>query len=155
MSASTRRYVVARVSEIPPGARKLVRIERREIGVFNLDGEFFALRNRCPHQGASLCSGRLVPVLHSREPGDHRLGDLTLLQCPWHGWEFDVRSGQSWCEPGRLRVRSYKVEVEPGDAGAESAEEEEVVPGLVMGPFTAESYPVVVEDGRVIVELGR
>ena len=153
MSPSTRRYVVARVSEIPPGARKLLRIERREIGVFNLDGEFFALRNRCPHQGASLCSGRIVPVLHSREPGDHRLGEARLLQCPWHGWEFDVRSGQSWCEPQRLRVRSYRVEVERQDASGQAAEDE-VIPGLVMGPFRAESYPVTVEDGRVIVELG-
>ncbi|MBS1878164.1 MAG: Rieske (2Fe-2S) protein [Actinobacteria bacterium] len=151
MSAEGRRYVVARVHELPPGARKLVTIERREIGVFNVGGEFFALRNRCPHQGASLCAGRLVPVVQSRAPGDHKMGDQTLLQCPWHGWEFDIRDGQSWCDPGRLRVRSYDVEVERGD---EVGDSERIVDGLVMGPYRADSYPVAVEDGDVVVRLG-
>jgi 3-phenylpropionate/trans-cinnamate dioxygenase ferredoxin subunit len=144
--------VVARVHEVPSGARKLVTLAGREIGVFNLGGEFFAIRNRCPHQGASLCAGRLVPVVHSRHPGDHRLGDTTLLQCPWHGWEFDVRDGQSWCDPGRLRVRSYKVEVEREARSGET--QASVVEGRVMGPYRAESYPVTVEDGDVIVDLG-
>jgi 3-phenylpropionate/trans-cinnamate dioxygenase ferredoxin subunit len=137
-----RRHVVARVHEIPPGARKIVTVERREIGVFNLDGEFFALRNRCPHQGAALCDGRLVPTVSSSAPGDFELGDRTLLQCPWHGWEFDVRDGQSWSDPGRLRVASYKVRVERDDAGR------------VKGPYKAESFPVSVEDGDIVVEMG-
>lgn len=144
--ATARRHVVARVHEIPPGARKLVTLGRREIGVFNLDGEFFALRNRCPHQGAALCDGRLVPVVSSSAPGDYELGGKTLLQCPWHGWEFDVRDGQSWSDPGRLRVASYKVSVERDDSGADG--------GRVKGPYRAESYPVSVEDGDVVVEIG-
>jgi 3-phenylpropionate/trans-cinnamate dioxygenase ferredoxin subunit len=144
--ATTRRHVVARVHEIPPGARKIVTVGRREIGVFNLDGEFFALRNRCPHQGAALCDGRLVPTVSSSAPGDYELGGRTLLQCPWHGWEFDVRDGQSWSDPGRLRVASYKVRVErDGDEGDG---------GRVKGPYKAESYPVSVEDGDVVVEIG-
>jgi 3-phenylpropionate/trans-cinnamate dioxygenase ferredoxin subunit len=140
--STTRRHVVARVHEIPPGARKIVTVERREIGVFNVDGEFFALRNRCPHQGAALCDGRLVPVVSSGGPGDFELGEKTLLQCPWHGWEFDVRDGQSWSDPGRMRVASYKVTVERDDAGR------------VKGPYKAEAYPVSIEDGDVVVEIG-
>ena len=45
------KHIIGTVDEIPPGERKLVTIEGREIGVFNIRGEFYALRNRCPHQG--------------------------------------------------------------------------------------------------------
>ncbi len=54
------RYVVAAVDEIPPGARKIVTVAGRSIGIFNVDGEFFALRNRCPHQGGPLVRGQDV-----------------------------------------------------------------------------------------------
>ncbi|MCA1667024.1 MAG: Rieske 2Fe-2S domain-containing protein [Thermomicrobia bacterium] len=46
------------MEELPPGARKIVELAGRSIGVFNLGGEFFALRNSCPHQGGPLCTGR-------------------------------------------------------------------------------------------------
>ena len=49
------KHLVATVEEIPPGTRKLVEIAGRSIGLFNLAGEFFALRNRCPHQAGPLC----------------------------------------------------------------------------------------------------
>ena len=49
------RHVVATVEEIPPGQRKIVEVAGRSIGIFNVSGEFFALRNRCPHQGGPLC----------------------------------------------------------------------------------------------------
>ena len=61
-----------------------------------------------------------------------------LVKCPWHGWMFDVRTGQSWCDPGRVFVRRFDVSVEPGEA-------------LVQGPFVAETYPVEVEDEYVVV----
>ena len=53
------RYVVASADEIPPGGRKIVEVAGRSIGVFNVDGEFFALRNRCPHQGGAAVRGQL------------------------------------------------------------------------------------------------
>src|SRR5437660_142864 len=52
------RHVVATVAEVPPGERKLVMVAGREIGIFNVGGRFFAVRNRCPHQGGPLCQGR-------------------------------------------------------------------------------------------------
>ena len=116
------RYVVGTVDEIPPGGRKLIEVEGRSIGVFNLDGEYFALRNRCPHQGGQLCKGRLAGVLVSPLPGEFELtrpGEI--LRCPWHGWEFDIRTGQSWFDPRGVRVRRYDVSVEPGAALAPDA----------------------------------
>ena len=134
------RHVVAKAAEIPPGGRKLVRVGGREIGVFNLHGEFFALLNRCPHQGGELCRGTQVGLATSSEPGrfDYaRPGEL--LKCPWHGWEYDIRTGQSWCDPNDTKVRAYPVTVEPGET-------------LAKGPFVAETFPVSVEEDYVVVE---
>ena len=54
------RHVVATVGEVAPGTNKLVTVKGREIGIFNIKGEYFALANKCPHEGASLCKGRMV-----------------------------------------------------------------------------------------------
>jgi nitrite reductase/ring-hydroxylating ferredoxin subunit len=108
------KHVVARTGEIPPGGRKLVTVRGREIGIFNLDGAFFALFNRCPHQGAPLCSGEIVSRLESALPGDYRLSRPgEMLRCPWHCWEFDIRTGQSWCEPNSVLARTFPVTTEP------------------------------------------
>jgi 3-phenylpropionate/trans-cinnamate dioxygenase ferredoxin subunit len=143
------RHVVATVDEIPPGGRKIVEVAGRSIGVFNLDGEYFALRNRCPHQGGELCLGPVSGFVTSSGPGDYhveRPGEF--VRCPWHGWEFDIRTGQSWFDPGRMRVRRYDVFLSPGEevAGRQAGDRE-------MGPYVAESYVVSVDRHYVIVEV--
>jgi 3-phenylpropionate/trans-cinnamate dioxygenase ferredoxin subunit len=135
------RYVVATVEEIPPGARKIVTVAGREIGIFNIGKEFFALINRCPHEGGALCKGRLVGLMESDRPGEYRLtrhGEM--LRCPWHGWEFDIRTGQSWCDPMNTKVRSYNITVEPGEM-------------LGKGPYVAETVSVMVEREYLVVEV--
>jgi 3-phenylpropionate/trans-cinnamate dioxygenase ferredoxin subunit len=155
------RYIVAAADEIPPGGRKIVEVAGRQIGIFNLGGEFFALRNRCPHMGGPLCEGLLWGALESPRPGEFsysRPGEI--LACVWHGWEYDIRTGQSWCEPARLRVRAYPVSVEPGEALVEEAapvvtevDPAAPMPGMVKGPYRAETYPVAVDNQYVVVEL--
>ena len=147
------RHVVARVDEIPPGKRKIVEIAGRSIGVFNVAGEFFALRNRCPHQGGPLCVGPLGGFVSSTGPGDYsvsRRGEI--LRCPWHGWEFDIRTGQSWFDPRRVRVRSYDVAVETPGALA-CAVGERNGDDLQPGPYLAETFPVSIERALVIVDV--
>jgi nitrite reductase/ring-hydroxylating ferredoxin subunit len=147
------RFVVGTVDEIPPGSRKLIVVDGREIGVFNVDGEYFAVLNRCPHQGGPLCSGRQTGFLVAPTPGDYQLSRPgEVIRCPWHGWEFDLRTGQSWCEPARVRVRRYDVAVEPGATLAEASEPG--MEGLVKGPYVAETFPVSVEQEYVVVEIG-
>jgi 3-phenylpropionate/trans-cinnamate dioxygenase ferredoxin subunit len=134
------KHVVAAVSDIPPGTRKLAQVNGRAIVVFNLAGEFFALNNRCPHRGGSLFHGIQTGLIESAEPGCYaysRKGEM--VKCPWHGWEFDVRTGQSWCDPSGVRARRYAVSVEPGAR-------------LVAGPYVAETVPVAVEGDYVVVE---
>ena len=65
------KHIVATVNEIPRGERKLVEIEGRSIGVFNLKDNYYAVRNRCAHQGGPLCTGRLTGFLRARVPGDY------------------------------------------------------------------------------------
>jgi 3-phenylpropionate/trans-cinnamate dioxygenase ferredoxin subunit len=135
------RHVVAAVGEIAEGERKLVTLEGREIGVFNVKGEFYALLNKCPHSGAELCRGMVIGLAQSDEPGEYRLtrpGEF--LRCPWHGWEFDIRTGQSWFDPKRVRARAYKATIEPGSE-------------LVKGPYVAETFPVQVEENYVVVDV--
>src|SRR5437660_1746670 len=67
-----------------------------------------------------------------------RLGEI--IRCPWHGWEFDIRTGQSYCDPRRFRAKAYPVNVEPGSA-------------VVKGPYVAETVKVAVESDYVVVDL--
>jgi 3-phenylpropionate/trans-cinnamate dioxygenase ferredoxin subunit len=145
------KYVVARVDDVPPGGRKIVEAAGRSIGIFNLGGAFYALRNRCPHQGGPLCEGRLWASLTARVPGEFQMStENEILTCGWHGWEFDIRTGQSWCEPERLRVRAYEVTVEPGAA---LVADEPDASGRVKGPYVAETYPVTTEGQYLVVEV--
>lgn len=135
------RHVVARVDEIAPGKSKLVHVEGRDIAVFNVAGEFMAIANRCPHEGADLCRGELVSLIESDEPGVVRLSRHgELVRCPWHGWEFDLKTGKSWCDPTRTRVKSYDVAVEHGSR-------------LVEGRYRTEVYKISVDDDYVVLEL--
>ena len=152
------RYVVAEAGEIPPGGRKIVEVAGRSIGVFNVGGEYFALRNRCPHMGGPLCEGKTWGALTADKPGEFnysRPGEI--IACIWHGWEFDLRTGQSWCDPVKLRVRAYEVSVEGGEVEAEpppsTPDPAAPAPGMVKGPYIAETYPVAAEGKHLVVEI--
>jgi 3-phenylpropionate/trans-cinnamate dioxygenase ferredoxin subunit len=133
------RHVVGRVAEIPPGGRKIVTLEGRSIGVFNVRGTFYALRNACPHQAGPLCRGTITGLLTATDQRTLTLAhDGEIIRCPWHGWEFDLTSGRSVFNPHRLRVRTYPVTVEP--------EDEDEDPRI-------ETFAVTVERGRVVVHL--
>jgi 3-phenylpropionate/trans-cinnamate dioxygenase ferredoxin subunit len=139
--SSARRFEVARVAEFPPGTRRIVDAGGKSIGVFNVDGEFLAIRNRCPHQGAPLCLGPTTGLSTAVFDGDappervwERYGEI--VRCPWHAWEFDLRTGQAVFGEGR-RVATYRAFVE-GD---------EEVPGPV------DTYRTSVEGGIVVVEV--
>jgi len=135
------RHVVARTSEIPPGERKRFTIKGRPIAVFNLDNAFYGMLDRCPHQGGSLCAGVTTGLVISKEPGQYdyvRKGEF--IRCPWHGWEFDIRTGQSYCDPERIRSKSYSVMAESGAS-------------VVAGPYVAETIPVAVEEDYIVVDV--
>jgi 3-phenylpropionate/trans-cinnamate dioxygenase ferredoxin subunit len=135
------RHVVASAAEIAPGSCKLVIAKGRDIAMFNVGGRFYALANRCPHKGGSLCRGRITGLTQSNGPGDYRLIRVgEFVRCPWHGWEFEIATGQSYCDPNTMRARQFEVTVALGEE-------------LVKGPYIAESFPVSVEEDYLVVEL--
>jgi 3-phenylpropionate/trans-cinnamate dioxygenase ferredoxin subunit len=135
------RHVIGLASAVAPGERLIAEVAGRKVVVFNLDGEFFGLFNRCPHQGGDLCMGRTTGLVEAGpEPGSYsytRRGEI--LRCPWHGWEFDIRTGKSRAEPDRIRAKAYDV---ARKSGAE----------LFEGPYVAETVPVFVEQDYIVVE---
>lgn len=102
-------------ADLSPGDRVIVEVEGREIAVFNVDGDIVALANYCVHQGGPVCEGLLsgtVGVGDDFELVYEREGEI--VSCPWHGWEFDIRSGEHLADPS-YRIPTYDVTVEDGD----------------------------------------
>jgi nitrite reductase (NADH) small subunit len=106
-------YDVGAVSDFPVDSSRLVLAGRLEIGIFNVHGELHALPNICPHQFGPLCTGKVNGTTICNASTDwkfswQRQGEI--LTCPWHGIEFDIRSGVSLASP-RMWVRPYSVEI--------------------------------------------
>ena len=113
------------------------------VGIFRVNGQFYGLLNRCPHLGGPLCAGQIVTDVVSPVPGDVRaVPGRTFVTCPWHNWEFDIRTGQSYWNT-RLRAMPFPVTVERAPAGD----------GRDPGPYQAETVPVEVEDGVLVLRL--
>jgi nitrite reductase/ring-hydroxylating ferredoxin subunit len=92
---------------------RVVRVGGRDIAVIRWNGELFAFKNVCAHQGAPLC-GDLATRLDSDRPGNVRsVRSAPVVQCTRHRWEFDVRTGEALYDP-KIRVRTYKIR-EAGD----------------------------------------
>jgi 3-phenylpropionate/trans-cinnamate dioxygenase ferredoxin subunit len=141
-------YIVGTVDEIPPGERKIIEVNGISIGVFNVHGEFYAIRNSCPHQGAPLCLGSVRGTTLPSLPGEYKWGrEGEIIRCPWHGWEFDLQTGRSLFNPHRCRVKAYEVTVEAIDPSGEEAD-----PGVQTFPVTIESDPNRGAD-RVVLHL--
>jgi len=91
---------VADVGEIAPGTSKIVDVDGLAVALFNVEGEFFAIDNTCPHVGGAL--------------GDGPLEDDTVM-CPWHGWKYNVKTGQACGAPKDDPVACFKVTVSGSD----------------------------------------
>jgi nitrite reductase/ring-hydroxylating ferredoxin subunit len=108
-----REYAVCRSQDLPPGGSFLALTGGRELGVFNLGGEYFALPSVCPHQNGPLCRGRITGTIEADEASGWRrrwVKDGEIVVCPWHFREFDIRSG-SCLANSRQRVPVYRGRV--------------------------------------------
>jgi nitrite reductase/ring-hydroxylating ferredoxin subunit len=91
---------VAEAQEVAPGTGKVVEAEGRSIALFNVAGAFHAIDNACTHQGGPLGEGDLS-------------GEV--VTCPWHGAQFNVKTGEVLAPPARTGVRSFPVQVQGDD----------------------------------------
>jgi nitrite reductase/ring-hydroxylating ferredoxin subunit len=114
-----REHVVAKAGELDEGERIVVLLEGREVGVFNINGDYVAYTNWCAHQGGPLCEGSLTGTVEGSFDRDTLEVELDwcregeILSCPWHGWEFDATNGDCLSDSS-VRLRSYDVRVEDG-----------------------------------------
>ena len=142
------KVVVAPTAEFPPDARRIVRVGGREIGVFRVGDRFYAIRNRCPHQGGPLGLGRLARRIVADAPGRVEFGGADAARLPVA--RLGVRPGDRAVVtvPGDPRVKSYDVSVEAGSAIAAGLE------GCEPNgePYVAETFPVYVEEDYVVLD---
>lgn len=165
------RYVVGLARELADGEHMIVVVNNRSIGIYNLKGKFYGLLNHCPHRGAELCKGRLQSDIVSPRPGEYSY-DATerMLVCPWHGWEFDIPTGQSYFDPKGVRARPFEIDVENGQAvitevaagqtsltpdeyAAVAVDAQPDATGRVPGPYQAETIQISVEDDYLVVNM--
>ena len=90
---------VADVGDVAPGTGKCVQANGKEIALFNVGGTFYAIDNTCLHRGGPLGEGEL---------------EGTIVTCPWHGWQYDVRTGINTMDENE-QVARYEVRIEGND----------------------------------------
>lgn len=111
------RHHVASLDELAEdGTRVIAEVAGQEVAVFRVGGALHALANYCVHQGGPLCEGPLAGRLSTpTENGGLRYEPTeSVVRCPWHGWRFDVTTGES-LQSDRYAVPTYDVEVEDGE----------------------------------------
>jgi nitrite reductase (NADH) small subunit len=94
-----RLITVARAEEVPPGSARVVRAGDRELALFNVEGSFHAIQAKCLHLGGPLGEGSL---------------EGSVVSCPWHGWQYDVRTGENEFDRA-LELETFEVVVEDGE----------------------------------------
>lgn len=110
-SRTKQQITVACVGEIAPGQRKIVSVDGRSIGVFNIGGAYRAYLNLCPHALAPVCRGRVGGTTLPSAPGTFEWGRVgEILACPWHGWEFDLLDGNCLTDKKRLHAVGVTIE---------------------------------------------
>lgn len=149
----TTRREVCPAEELTSGERRIIAVGNLSIGVFNIDGEYYALNNVCPHQLAPLCEGRITGTVTSESVGEYDWEkDGQIVQCPWHHWEFDITTGESVFNPHKIRTRTFDVEVE-----SKSKVDDEQVScygtSLQGDEPPVETYDVEIEEDVVVLYI--
>mgnify|MGYP000168043428 CR=1 FL=1 len=111
---------VAEVDEIENGRGIAVEIDGIEVAVFNADGEFYAISNRCSHQHAPLCKAGEKKINADHTWTESRGGvnaEECTVSCPWHLWEWDLETGEN--EASGQRIATFDVVVEGDDIYAQ------------------------------------
>ena len=127
-----REVSVGSVNDFQDPGRKIIGFENFEVGVFKLDGEFYAYLNQCPHMGGPVCQGKMIAKVEEVIAEDKTSKGMAFsktklhIVCPWHGFEFDIRTGVHPGNP-KARLRKIKVAVEGGDVVLSVPEEREAV----------------------------
>lgn len=110
---------VGSVSEFKPRERKVIVAGGREVGVFRLGAKFYAWENRCAHAGGPVCQGKIMNRVEEVLDAERRSVGMRFsrskvnIVCPWHGYEYDIRTG---CHQGNaaVRLKAVKTRIRDG-----------------------------------------
>jgi nitrite reductase/ring-hydroxylating ferredoxin subunit len=109
---------VANIDDLPGDRGLVVEVDGRRVGLFRVADEVHAILSVCPHQGGPVGGGGLFPSTRAKVENGRLVEWLDhaapVVCCPWHGWEFDVRTGICTADPSRRVVR-FPVEVRAGE----------------------------------------
>jgi nitrite reductase (NADH) small subunit len=111
------KHIVGTKEELKKGNHLVVQVKGRELGIFEKDGEYKAFLNWCAHQSGPICEGHLEGTVEASYDSDIMETTLEycregeILHCPWHGWEYDITSGECLSRKG-VTLPSYPVTVE-------------------------------------------
>ena len=113
-------FVVADADELSDGDYLVTEVQGREIGVFNVEGELYAYTNWCAHQSGPICEGYLSGTTDATfdpetlETTQEWVKEGEIITCPWHGWEYDLLSGDCLSKKG-IRLPEHDARVEDGE----------------------------------------
>ena len=117
----SREVAVCAVADVHADRHCLVRVGRREFGVFEVDGSYYLLPNACPHQNGPLCRGAVTGTVAADAASGWRpywVSDGEVVVCPWHSQEFEIRTGRCLAD-SRVRLRVYPATSRDGMIVAE------------------------------------
>ena len=111
---------IGTVASFDDPGRRVIEIAGMQVGVFRLDGEFYAYENKCPHLGGPACQGKILPRVFEDVAEDKKSSGRVFARnqlnviCPWYGFEFDIRTG-AHVAVGKYRLRPVAVRTEKGE----------------------------------------
>jgi nitrite reductase (NADH) small subunit len=116
MSEAHNKVDIGALDDFPQNELRLVTVGKREIGVYRTSaGPIYAVLNYCPHKGAPLCEGAVGGTLVPSEPGEMVYGmEGEVVRCPWHGYEFSLKTGECLFIGLKMRARTFAVEIRDG-----------------------------------------
>jgi nitrite reductase (NADH) small subunit len=114
--SSRQQFDIGAVRDFPPGSHPILKVGGREVGVYNVDGKYYAVQNICPHALAPICRGPIGGTMMPSRPGDpFELGMAgRVLRCVWHGWEFDVVTGQALFGIDKRKLKTFPISEQDG-----------------------------------------
>ena len=103
------------MANLSSGESRIVEVKGRSVGIFFVDGQYYALHNRCPHMAGPLCEGPVTGTTLETDKFEFNYGyQNELVRCGWHGWEFEIKSGKCLVDQ-RMRARTYPVSEQDGE----------------------------------------
>ena len=111
---------VGKAADFKEGDKKIIENGNSEIGVYHVNGNWYAYQNLCPHQGGPACEGLMMAKVEEVIAEDKTYQGMRFnhdemhIVCPWHGWEFNIADGVA-CADNKWKLRKYDVELRGDD----------------------------------------